>query len=84
MAYDPKNLSLLAQGPRKVWMHVSSEGLAKEADVYFEGEHRLSPGDLIVDISDNTVAAYGQLLIVENISGAGVITVADFSTGNLT
>lgn len=83
MAYEAKNLSLLAQGARKVWMHVSSDDLAKDADGYFEGERRLSTGDIIIDISDNGVAAEAQLLVVENVS-SGVVTVDDLDSGNLT
>ena len=82
MAYDPKNLSVLVQGPRKVWMHVSSDGLDKDADAYFE-DPRLSLGDVILDVSDNTVVGEGQLLMVENITN-GTITLGDLQSGNLT
>ena len=80
MAYEEKNLSLVAQGPRKIWMHVSGDALAKDADDYFV-DVRPRQGDLIIDHQSSTSAA--QILVVAT-NSEGAITVADLQSGNLT
>jgi hypothetical protein len=81
MAYDPANLSVVAQGARKVWIHASTDPLAKDADAYFVRESA-SVGDLIIDIDTDAVGA--QILVVTAKADDGTLTVADLSSANLT